>query len=158
GARVSGAVDVRPVTDDADRETFVGIVNAVTPDEPTSLDYLAWEDATYPGSARFLGTLDGQPAGMASVGRIFSHGPEFDALWAIINVLPEARERGLGSGLLNRVREVGADRGKGWLHIPTSEERPEGASFLERRGFEELERYKVARLDLAGLEPPALAI
>ena len=151
---MSGVVDVRPVADDADRATFVRIVNAVTPDEPTSLDYLDWQDATYPGGDRFVGTLDGEPVAAASVGRIYVHGPEFDALWATIGVLPEARRQGVGSRLLAKVQAVAAERGKGWLHIPTSEERPEGIAFLERRGFHELERYKIVRLDLAGLEAP----
>ena len=50
---------------------------------------------------------------------------------------------------------MAAERGKGHLHVPTSEERPDGIEFLAHRGFRELERYKIVRLDLAGLAVPS---
>jgi mycothiol synthase len=154
GAREDTAdIGIRPVETDADRVTFVRLVNTTTPDEPTSLDYLTWEDATYPGGVRLIATLAGEPVGAASVGRIFMHPPEFDGLWASLGVIPEARLRGVGTRLLDAVAAVAVDRDKGFLHITTSAERPEGIAFLAHRGFSELERYKMVRLDLAGLAP-----
>jgi hypothetical protein len=49
---------------DVDLAAIVDVVNAVTPDDPTSIDELCWSDATYPGSVRFLAELDGRPVGV----------------------------------------------------------------------------------------------
>ncbi len=50
------AVTVRPATSDADLAALVEITDAVTPDDPTSLDEMRWTDATYQGVARFVAT------------------------------------------------------------------------------------------------------
>jgi mycothiol synthase len=150
----TGIVEIRRATGPADLETYVRLVNEVSPDEPTSLSYVAWQDATYPGGVRFLATLDGEPVGQASVGRIYMYPPEFDAFWATIGVVPKARRRGIGTLLLDAVREVAREHGKGWLHVPATDERPEGEAFLAAHGFTELDRHKIVRLDLAGLPAP----
>jgi GNAT superfamily N-acetyltransferase len=142
--------------DDADLGLIVAIVNAVTPDDPASIDEMRWADATYPGTVRFLADLDGRPVGVATVGRIYMHPPEFDALWATISVLAEARRRGVGQQLLEAVSARARAAGKGWLHVPAGDARPEGIEFLARRGFTEYERAKLVRLDLAGLPVPSV--
>ena len=63
------AADIQPVGDGSDRAAFVAIVNAVTPDDPAALDQLDWEDATYPGSVRFLARLGDRVVGASSTGR-----------------------------------------------------------------------------------------
>lgn len=140
--------------DDADLGLIVAIVNAVTPDDPASIDEMRWSDATYPGTVRLLAELDGRPVGVATVGRIYMHPPEFDALWATISVLPEARRRGVGQQLLEAVSARARAAGKGWLHVPAGDARPEGIEFLTHRGFTEYERAKLVRLDLAGRSAP----
>jgi GNAT superfamily N-acetyltransferase len=140
--------------DEADLEQVARIVNAVTPDDPTSIEEMRWADATYPGTTRFLAEEDGRLVGAATVGRIYVHPPDFDGLWATIAVPADARRRGIGSALLVAV-SVRADAvGKGWLHMPVTDAHPDGVAFLEHRGFSEYERSKIVRLDLAGLEPP----
>ena len=146
----------RATTTPADLEAITGIVNAVTPDEPTSPDELRWADTTYPGGARFIAELDGRPAGATSAGRIWVRPPEFDAWWATMLVLPDARRRGIGDALYTAVSGAAGAAGKIALHVPASEARPDGIAFLERRGFVEYERSKVVRLELAGLEPPVV--
>jgi GNAT superfamily N-acetyltransferase len=141
---------------DADLAAFVEIVNDASPDESTSIDELRWADATYPGAARFLAEVDGGPVGAASVGRIYMYPPEFDGLWASIHVLGPFRNQGIGTGLLEAVSERARSAGKTSLHVPATEERPEGIAFLTRRGFVEYERAKIIRLELAGLTPPAI--
>jgi mycothiol synthase len=139
-----------------DYATIAGIVNAVTPEAPTTVDNLAWQDATYPGGARLLAELDGRPVGVGTVGRIFMFQPDFDAFWGSIEVLPEARRQGVGSALFAAIGGVARDAGKTHLHMPASEERPESIAFLVHRGFAEYDRWKVLQLDLAGLLPPAV--
>jgi GNAT superfamily N-acetyltransferase len=142
--------------DEADLATIVGIVNEVTPDDPTSIDDLRWSDAAYPGTMRYLAEHDGRPVGAATIGRVYVHGPEFDGLWATIAVLAAARRQGIGTTLLGRVSERAVAIGKGWLYTSVSEARPEALAFLVHRGFSEHERAKMARLDLVGLAPPPI--
>lgn len=143
-------------SDDADLDTIASVVNAVTPDDPTSIEEMRWADATYPGTVRFLAELADRPVGVATVGRIYMHPPEFDALWATIAVLPDARQQGIGTRLFAAVSDRARAVSKGWLHIPATDGRPDGMAFLVRRGFTEYERAKMVRLDLAGLASPAV--
>lgn len=142
--------------DDADLDTIASIVNAVSPDDPTSTDEMRWADTTYPGGIRFLAEFDGRTVGVGTVGRIYVHPPEFDALWATVDVVADARRQGVGSALLVAVSERARARGKSTLHIPVADARPESVRFLVDRGFTELERNKMVRLDLAGLTPPPI--
>jgi mycothiol synthase len=148
---------IREIQDeDADLETYKGIVNATTPDDPTSVDELRWSRAAYPGSSRFILESDGRAVATSSVGRIYVLPPEFDAFWATINVLQDARRRGFGTVLLETVSDRARAAGKVALHVPASELRPEGVDFLVHRGFREYERNKTVHLELAGMTPPAV--
>ena len=148
---------IRRAETDADLAEIARVVNAVTPDEPTSVDVMRWADATYPGGARFVADTGGGIAGAAAVSRLYMYPPDFDAYWASIGVLPEARRHGLGGALLGAVSSDARAAGKAALHIPASEERPDGISFLANRGFRVHERQRIARLELAGLAPPDIA-
>jgi GNAT superfamily N-acetyltransferase len=148
------SVAVRAAVDDADLATIAGIVNQVSPEEPASVAEMHWADATYPGGARLLAEVDGAPVGASTVGRIYMYPPEFDAYWGTIDVLPDARRQGVGSALLAAISDVARDADKSWLHVPASEERPDGIAFLEHRGFIEFDRTKSLRLELSGLAPP----
>ena len=143
-------------TTDEDLALVAEIVNAVTPDDPTSIDEMRWADATYPGTFRYLAELDGRAVGVATVGRIYMQPPEFDALWATVAVLAEARRRGIGQRLLEAVSARARATGKGGLHIPAGDARPEGIEFLAHRGFTEYERAKLVRLDLVGRSAPPI--
>ena len=137
--------------DDADLGAIAAIVNAVTPDHPTSIEDLQWASATYPGGVRILAESGGRPVGVGTCGRIYMYPPEFAAWWATISVLPDARRSGIGSTLLAALSERARSAGKSALHVPASEARPEGIEFLGRRGFTEYERDKAVELPLAGL-------
>jgi mycothiol synthase len=141
---------------DADLETFAAIVNETTPDDPTSVEEMRWSTATYPGSFRFILETDGRPVGTASVGRIYAFPPDFDAFWATVNVLSDARRQGFGAALLAAVAERARAAGKVALHVPVSDGRPDGVDFFLHRGFREYERSKAVRLELAGLAAPAV--
>ena len=144
---------IRVAGDDADLATIVAITGAVSPDDPTSIEEIRWADATYPGAVRFLAETDGRAVGVGTVGRIYMYPPEFDALWATIEVLPGARRTGVGSALLAAVSERARAGGKSALHVPATEARPEGIGFLLHREFTEYERAKAVELALAGLVP-----
>ena len=149
---------VRPVTSASDLSALVAITNAVTPDDPTSLEEVRWSDATYPGTARFLAEVDGRLVGLATVGRIYVFPPEYPALWASIVVASDARRQGIGGALLRAVSERAHAAGKTGLHLRAWEHRPEGIAFLEHLGFSELERARMVRLELVGLLAPTIAM
>lgn len=151
----SAGPTIRAISEDADLEVLVRLNNAITPEDPTSLDELHWSDRTYPGTSRYVASLDGQDVGMATVGRVYVMPPEYPYLWAAVSVLPEARRRGAGEALLIATSQAAAAAGKVGLQLRVSTARPEAVAFLEHRGFTELERARMVRLDLAGLEPPA---
>lgn len=157
GTRGLAGPIIRTVTDEADLERLIAILNATNPESPTSLDEVRWSDATYPGTARFLAELDGRAVGAATVGRIYVFAPDHPALWAIIGVVPESRRTGIGEALLLEVSAVGVSRGKRELYVRCAEDRPEGIEFLANRGFREVERSKTVRLQLADRPVPRVA-
>lgn len=148
-------LEIREATTDEDLGHMVAIVSRVSPDNPMSIDEARWQDARYPGGKRFLAWLDGVPVGCGGAGRVYMYAEDFPALWGNISVLPEHRERGVGGALLEAIGGVALAAGKPELYGRTTGDRPEAIRFLERRGFREVERMKVVRLDLAGLEPAA---
>ncbi|HUP55424.1 MAG TPA: GNAT family N-acetyltransferase [Methylomirabilota bacterium] len=147
---------IRKVAGDGDLERLVAIVNATSPDEPTSLDDIHWSNATYPGGTRYLAELDGKAVGAATVGRIYMYPPDHPGFWGAIAVLPEARRRGIGEALLRAISETARSAGKTELHIRCADDRPEGIGFLAHRRFSELERSKTVRLELADIAAPTL--
>jgi GNAT superfamily N-acetyltransferase len=154
------SVRVRRLGEDdaAGLASYVEIVNAVTPESPTSPDDIRWSDATYPGGVRFLASLEGRDAGAASVGRVYMYDAAFERYWFGVHVLPEARRHGLGTALWIATSEVARAAGKTGLQTDVFESQSDGVAFLGHRGFEVVERMKAVRLDLRGLRPePAVA-
>ena len=136
-----------------DLAAFVRVVNEVTPEDPTSLDELRWQDATYPGT-RFLAESGGEVVGTATTGRIYMYGPDYERYWIGLCVLEPFRRQGIGSALYRAVSEHARAVGKTGLQTHLEETHVEGIDFLTNRGFVEIDRAKVVRLELAGLAPP----
>jgi GNAT superfamily N-acetyltransferase len=140
---------------DEDLAAYVALWAEVTPDQIPDPAEIRWSAEQYPGGARFLvEDADGAVVGAASVGRVYMYEASYDAFWADVGVLPRARRRGLGSALLATCSAHARAAGKVALLTSASAARAEGIAFLERRGFTVIERAKVVRLDLVGLEPP----
>ncbi len=149
-----GGPVLRRADGEADLETVVRLTNAITPDDPTSMDELRWSDETYPGGLRYLARLDDTDVGVATVGRMYVQPPEYPYSWASIAVDPAWRRRGVGEALLVELSRVAVEAGKIGLQLRVSTARPEAVAFLEHRGFTELERARMVRLDLTGLATP----
>ncbi|MEX1173712.1 MAG: GNAT family N-acetyltransferase [Chloroflexota bacterium] len=149
-------VHIRPATTSADLAALADLVNEVTPEDPSSMEEMRWSDATYPGGARFLATLEARVVGAATVGRIYVFPPDHPELWWSAVVRGDARRRGVGSALLYHVTAHARDMGKTGLQCRAWEHRPEGIEFLVNRGFRELERARMVSLDLTGLPLPAI--
>ncbi len=149
-------VTVRAVTDDADLETLARIVARAIPADPTSLEEMRWSDATYPGTQRFLAERDGRAVGAATVGRIWVYPPEHPGYWGTVGVLEADRRQGVGEALLRAISDAAAAAGKTELHVRCVDDGSDAMAFFEHRGFVELERSRIVRLELAGSRPPAV--
>jgi GNAT superfamily N-acetyltransferase len=148
-------LEIRPAATDEELANVARIVTTVTPDTPTSVDEMRWQEEHYPGGRRFVAWRNGTPVGAGGAGRAYSWPADFPGLWSNISVLPEHRRTGVGSAILDAISAVARDAGKSMLIGRTTADRTEAIDFLEHRGFVEHERMKVVRLDLDG-PPPAL--
>ena len=151
-------ITIREAVTTPDLGTLVALVNAVTPDDPQSLEELRWSDTTYPGTLRLLAEDDGRAVGVGTVGRIYVQAPDYPDLWAYVAVVPEARRRGIGRMLLQRLSDHARAAGKTGLQLRVSAARPDALSFLAHRGFVEDERSKSVRLELPGLPRPEVTM
>ena len=102
----------------------------------------------------FTAFLDGEPAGSGWTG------PRQDvALWTGFGSVPAKRGRGLGSALYGAVSGVARERELDGLFLEVLMADPDSLEWVERRGFEEVERQEALALELAGvgsvtIEPP----
>jgi GNAT superfamily N-acetyltransferase len=140
-----------------DLDALVKLIDDVSPDNSTSVEEIRWADATYPGTGRWLAEPEGRVLGAATIGRIWMRDPDYDGLWASIDVRPDSRRRGIGSALYEAISTHARTAGKHALHIETRGDQPAAIAFLANRGFIELERAKAVALDLRGREPPIVA-
>jgi GNAT superfamily N-acetyltransferase len=148
-------ISIRRASTDAELATIAGLVTDAVPGEPITPDELRWADATYPGGARFIATVDGADVGAASTGPIYVYEPGFHAYWASGAVVESARRRGVGTALLGAVARHAKAAGRTALQVVASEGRPEGIKFLEHRGFVVGERRRKVRLVVAGMDVPS---
>jgi mycothiol synthase len=132
---------------------MAAVVNEVTPEDPTSVEELRWQDANFPGT-RFIAEADRRIVGMATTGRIYMYAPEFDRYWINVTVLEPYRGQGIGSALYAAVSDHARAAGKVGLQTSISEIHTDGLAFLLHRGFTEFDRYRMVRLELDGLERP----
>ncbi len=151
-------LEVRPATTDDDLAHIARIVCAVTPDNPTSVGEMRWQEEHYPGGRRFIAWLDDEAVAGGGVGRVYVYPPEFPGLWGNVTVLPEHRRQGVGSAMYAAISDVARGAGKTLLIGRTTSDRPEAIAWMEHRGFQEHERMKVVRLPLVGTTLPALDV
>jgi GNAT superfamily N-acetyltransferase len=139
---------------------LAALATAIAPERPYTAAELEHGERIYPGGIRLIARAGTTPVGYGTGGRIYTFGADFDGAWAEIGVVADRREQGIGSELYRRLSAHVAALGKTALHVPTSEARPGGSAWLERRGFVEYERSRAVALDLSTadvrpVDPPA---
>jgi mycothiol synthase len=127
---------VRVAQNDADLGAYIGVWNAITPDEPASLEQQRERRERDPRRLYLLAELDGVVVGCGFAGASDSPGRGFLSA----RVLPQARRRGIGSDLL---RELAAHLTG--LGFETASSHVDGAdegsmAFAAHHGFEESDR------------------
>jgi len=140
---------------DEDLAGITAVVNEVTPEDPTSVEELRWQDENFRGT-RFVAEADGRIVGMATTGRIYMYAPDFDHYWISVTVLAPYRGRGMGSALYAAVSDHARAAGKVGLQTSFSEVHTDGVAFASHRGFKEFDRYRMVKLELDGQERPQI--
>ncbi len=151
---MDATLDVTTVGAD-ELELLVEILVACGASHVRSVRQIEEADAQYPGARRFLARVEGEPVGVATIGRISMYPEEFDGLWGEVSVLPEARRQGIGRALYQTICRFAQVRGKSRL-IFNAIDGTEGMEFLRRRGYTEWERDRQVRLDLTTAVAPPL--
>ncbi len=136
---------------DEDLTTLIGVRRRVNPEASPTLELLRHYLQTRSEAVYLLARLDGEPAGCAFAGGRLDGG----GMQAGVDVVPEARRRGVGSVLLRAISDHARAYGAAGFVIEAPEEDVDSQRWLERRGYEEIERQKTMVLDLTALEPPA---
>jgi GNAT superfamily N-acetyltransferase len=141
---------VRIAETEHDLEVYIRIWNAITPDQPTSLEQLRERSKRDPRRLHLLADLDDVPVGCGFAGP--SDSP--DRGFLAPRVLPSARREGIGTALL---RQLGAHLGGLGYDIASShvDGRDSGSlAFAQRHRFAEVDRH-VEQVKVVGDEPQA---
>jgi GNAT superfamily N-acetyltransferase len=149
--------------DDSDRdyEAVVAIRNAITPDEPGSVEGMRYEHSIREKKylfGRLMAELDGEIVATAIYREPFwSYAPGKYAV--VIRVLPRHQRRGIGGTLYDHVMERLQEQELKPvnLHSDAREDQPHSVRFLTKRGFEQKQRQQVSRLDVASFDAAPFA-
>jgi mycothiol synthase len=135
---------IRRAEADSDLAVWCGVWNAITPREPISVDELKRRLARQPERLYLV-------AGDVGAGLVApSDSP--GRLYLGARVLPDARRRGLGSALHERLLEHARGLDPEWLSTQVSEADPDSVAWAEHRGFTEYGRQVELVLTLGGDE------
>jgi mycothiol synthase len=126
-------IEVRTAETDADLEGWIRVKRAVVPNE-SSWTVQEFRERQEPHQLVVVAALDGEVVGAGLAGRSDVQGRGFVAP----RVHPEARRRGVGTAMLQRLTEHVADLGfdKAWASVDDQGSQ----AFAERFGFEEVDR------------------
>ena len=138
---------------DDEVELWVEIRNEVDPQMAAIPEGVRRHRKREPTARHFLARLAGEAAG---VGVASEQGDlrSTDVAVAFFGVLPRHRRRGVGSALYRALSDHARAIGKARLQVDLWEDDADGRTFVERRGFVEVERFARVRLDLARAELP----
>jgi GNAT superfamily N-acetyltransferase len=155
-------LSIRPFDDsDSDYEAAVAVWNANWPDEPTSVEGARYANRVRSRERfyeRLMAELDGEV-----VATVVFRLPEWSAdpgMYDVqVRVVPEFQRRGIGTALYDRalagLNELEQRPTK--IVSDAREDQPHSVKFLTDRGFEQVQRQQVSRLDVASFDPNPFA-
>jgi mycothiol synthase len=138
-------VIVRPADGDEDLTTSLAIFNDVFPREAVDADEANAFFASVLSHVRLLAELDGSPAGFG-LGAFERTDP--GVALTVVTVRPDARGRGIGSALLDRLRGWGREGGADQLETWLADGDEPSLAYARRRRFETVAREIGFELDL----------
>jgi mycothiol synthase len=148
---IAGLVVVRAQSDD-ELSAVAAVRRAVDPDAQPTLVSMRHTLATFPHAVYLLARRDGAAVGCAYAGCF--PGTENEAfMYANVSVVAGARRQGVGGALLRELSAHARDAEKTGFTIEVEEDDAESLGWVERRGFEEVERQKGLELVLADVPP-----
>lgn len=134
----------------ADYAAVAGTATAAWPENPTTVEQLEYNDRNRRPDLvfrRFVAEVD---ASVVAVG--FCCEPEWSKrpgkFFVNISVRPEFRNQGVGSAIYSRIVETLSDLGLKMLTTGTREDRPAAIRFLTTRGFQQVMRFPLSRLEI----------
>ena len=159
--RSGKTLTVRPFdfTSVADYEKVVAIDNAIDPEHADSVEnWMHWDANRNPEHLlrRFIAERDGETVAYGQFGHNqWSHREDKYFLW--IGVHPDHQGKGYGSALWDDLMDRLMKREPGELVSFTRENRTRAVRFLENRGFEQVMRYQVSRINPQAFDPAPFA-
>jgi GNAT superfamily N-acetyltransferase len=145
-------VEIRPIQDESDLESVVGILNAVYSDDPiTATEFIAWGE-----QARERSDLVAEDDGtIVGVARAFFESRR-PSPWLHIWVPAAERRRGVGSALFAGASAWAQSKGYAGFEAWVREDAEEGIAFAGGLGYEETGRERGLTLDLTSIEAPVV--
>jgi mycothiol synthase len=144
-------LEIRPATTEADLERYAAVVACVTPEAAlTPAELVAIDNIEFV----HLLAVEGDAAVGAGVGFKEPRMLERRGATGKANVLPEHRNRGIGSALYAALSNWARSHDVEVLETSISDADAESLAWAERRGFTKISRELCVQLDLTQLEPP----
>lgn len=139
-------IEVRPAQSDEEARLYLETHAHVVPGAGT-LEGFRHRESTW-NAVHFVAFLDGEPAGSGWTG------PRTQScLWCGFGAIPEVRGRGVGTELYRAVSGVARSRELAGLFLEVLQSDAGSLAWVQRRGFEEVERQEALALDLTSLDP-----
>ena len=144
-------VEVNECDGVADEKLSLDVYNAVWPHDAITMDEVRSFKASVVTYVDYVALLDGRVAG-STVGVVLPQ--RAGRVFALITVLPEHRQHGVGSALYRAVSRWTVGRGLRELEAPVLDNDAESLAFAETRGFVEERRELGVVLRLSEVDPP----
>ena len=138
-------IEVTECANETEKQLSLGVYNAVWPHDAVTMDEVSVYEAGALGYADLIARVDGRVAGSAH-GALTPQRP--DEVRVLLTVLDDARGRGAGSALYERISDWARERGIESLEATVADDDPESLTFAQRRGFVEHKREGGLVLDL----------
>lgn len=144
-------IEIAAARTDEEALRYLELVPQIWPGTPT-LDGFRHQEQIW-DSVHFVAFAGGEPAGTGWTGP-----REESRLWCGFGVVPALRGAGVGTALYGAVSDIARSRGADGLALEVLQAHPESIAWVERRGFEEVERQEAVVLDLGEHDPAPIDV
>jgi GNAT superfamily N-acetyltransferase len=139
-------IEVRPARSDDEARHYLQTHGRVFPGTGT-LEGFRHRETTWK-AVHVVAFLEDEPAGSGWTGP-----RQQSSLWCGFGAVQEVRGRGVGTELYRAVSDVARSRELEGLFLEVLQSDPASLAWVQRRGFEEVERQEALALDLTSLDP-----